>query len=254
MSEFIVLLARSDAKDFMALAKALAAARKTPLQDQMIAAKNCWGILAEHQSETAARQLVQALEASGVESTILPAAFLVQLPKAEPAATMEFIPSAQLVLVAAAAITIDSTTTKSVKEGPSAAQKVLSTAILLGTGLPIKIGGKERTVEKTQHHSDLVFYLDLLYQNPSRRLRIDALHFNYTFLKERKLYQVLGNFKLLVGDLVKAAPKAWQNHGTRVLVENKPLQTMGYGSLTDLERETRWLLTIMEQAPHHGTI
>jgi hypothetical protein len=274
IAPFVVILARPDGREPVVLAKALAAARKTPLQDQMMAAKNGWGILAENLSETDAQNLVQALQASAVERAAIPATSLVQLPEAKPAVTRDSIPTPQLVLVAAAAFTITSTTTKSVKEGPSAAQKVLSTAILLGTGLPIKIGGKERTVEKTQQHSDLVFYLDLLYKEPpatqqggrspdvwrpSRRLRVDALRFNYAFLNERKLYQVLGNFKLLVGDLVKAAPEAWQNHGTRILMENKPpatsaggrspdawrsIQTMGYRSLADLERETRWLLTL----------
>ena len=243
--KFFVLLARQEDRDPMPLAKALASARQPPLQDQMMTAKNSWGILAENLSEADARHLVESLQTAGVESIAKPAESLATLAKAEPAATMESIPTSQLVLIAAAAITTTSTTTKSVKEGPNAAQKVLSTAILLGTGLPIKIGGKERIVEKTQTHSDLAFFVDLLYKDPPRRLRVDALHFNYAFLKERKLYQGLGNFKLLVGDLVKAVPEAWKNHGTRVFMENKPLQTMGYGSLADLERETRWLLTLI---------
>ena len=54
-----------------------------------------------------------------------------------------------------------------------------------------------------------------------------------------------GNFKVLVSDFVQEAPQAWRNHGTRVLLENKPLQTMGYESLEDLERESRWLLTLV---------
>ena len=82
--------------------------------------------------------------------------------------------------------------------------------------------------------------------HPPRRLRVAAEHFDYSFLKERKLYQVMGNFKLLVGDLVKETSEAWQNHGTRVLLEGKPIQTMGYSTLADLERETRWLLTLQE--------
>jgi hypothetical protein len=153
-----------------------------------------------------------------------------------------------LVLVSAAGITLTTTTTKTTKEGPSAAQKILSTGILLTTGLPIKIGGKERVVEKTQQQSELVFYLDLYYGQPLRRRRIDAQHFDYSFLKERKLYFVLGNFKLVLGDLLAAAPAAWRNHGAKVLLEGKPVQTMGYESLADLEREARWLLTLQGRA------
>ena len=248
LSRYLVILAKPIARDPMVLAKALAAARKTPLQDQMMAAKNGWGILAERLNEPEAKELVQKLQQAGVEIIALPDSSLVQLPEAKPAAKIEPLTAARPVLIAAAGITVTSTTTKSVKEGPSAAQKVLNTAILLGTGLPIKVGGKEHTVVKTQQHSDLVFYVDLLYQDPLRRLRVDALRFDYSFLKERKLYQIMGNFKLLIGDLLKEAPEAWQNHGTRVLLEGKPMQTMGYGSLADLERETRWLLTLHGRA------
>ncbi len=230
----------------MALAKALAAVRKTPLQDQMILAKSCWGILTDNLSRAEADVLAQALRQSGVKTVICQTSSIVRLPAAEELTSIPSFPAAKPVLVASAAITITSTTTKSVKEGPSAAQKILSTGIMLTTGLPIRIGGKERTVDKTQHQSDLMFYLDLLYKNPPRRLRVDAQKFDYSFLKERKLYSVLGNFKLLVGDVVKAAPEAWQNHGTRILMEGKPLQTMAYESLADLDRETRWLLTLLE--------
>jgi len=52
--------------------------------------------------------------------------------------------------------------------------------------------------------------MDVLYKNPLRRLRVDAQKFDYAYLKERKLYQMFGNFKLLVGDVMKAAPEAWK--------------------------------------------
>jgi len=241
---FAVLLSDRNSKDPVALAKALAAARKTPLQDQMVFAKSCWGILAENLGQEEAQNLKLSLGQAGVQTIVCPNASLVLLPAAEPAKTIQPLLAAKPVLIAAAAVTVTSTTTKQVKEGPSTAQKVASAGLFLATGLPIKIGGKERTIEKTQHQSDLVFYLDVIYRNPLRCLRVAAEHFDYSFLKERKLYQVMGNFKLVVGDLVKGSPEAWQNHGTRVLLEGKPIQTMGYASLADLERETRWLLTL----------
>jgi hypothetical protein len=242
---FIVLLKNPEPREPMTVAKALAAARKTPLQDQMRTAKSGWGILAENLQEAEAKSLVQELGKSNLSCAAIPASSLAPLPEAKPLLRMEPVVTEGLVLIAAAAVTITSTTTKSVKEGPNAAQKVLSTAILLGTGLPIKIGGRERTVEKKQEHSDVVFYVDLLYEDPTRRFRVDAQRFDYSFLKERKLYQVFGNYKLLIGDLALAVPAAWTNHGTKVLMAGKPIQTMGYDSLSDLERETRWLLTLI---------
>jgi len=228
----------------MAVAKALAAVRKTPVQDQVAAAKSGWGFLAENLSAEEAQSLVDGLSRFGLESASLPVSSLVQLPEARPIGRFDPTLADQLILIATAGITVTSTNTKTIKEGPSAGQKVLSAAILLGTGLPIKIGGTERTVEKTQTQSDRVFYLDLLCKAPLRRWRVDAERFDYSFLKERKLYQIFGNFKLLVDDLVKVVPGAWRNHGTKVLLAGKPLQTMGYDSLADLERETRWLLTL----------
>jgi len=247
-SPFMVLLSRSVVRDPVALAKALASARKTPVQDQMVFAKSCWGIVSEHQTEIEARALAESLRALGVDCLVCPDASLTALPSVEEIKLFQPLAAAAPVLISAAAITITSTSTRLVKEGPSTAQKIASTGLMLATGMPIRLGGKERTIEKKQEHSDQVFYLDVIYKEPARRLRINAHQFDYSFLKERKLYQVLGNFKLLVGELVKGTPAAWQNHGTHVLLEGKPMQTMGYNSLTDLERETRWLLTLLSQS------
>jgi hypothetical protein len=243
-SRHLVILSRPEQRDPMVVAKALAAIRKTPLQDQVTVAKGGWGVLAENLLAAEAEQLVNGLRQAGLESQAVPA--LSPIPDAQPLIRWDPGITNGLGLIAAAGIKLISKTTKTVKEGPTASQKILSAGILLSTGLPIKIGGSERTVEKTQERSELVFYLDLIYKEPGRRLRIDAQKFDYSFLKERKLYFLMGNFKLLIGDLVKAVPAAWSNHGTKVLLENKPIQTMGYDSLNDLERESRWLMTLMQ--------
>src|SRR6266581_4084029 len=109
-SRYAVILARPETRDPMALAKALAAARKTPLQDQMMAAKNGWGILAENIGEEEAKALAQALRSSGVESVVCPSSSLVRLPPAEPTTTYPSASASQPVLIAAAGITITSTT------------------------------------------------------------------------------------------------------------------------------------------------
>jgi hypothetical protein len=242
-TRFFVILTNPAEREPMQVAKAMAAIHKTPMQDQITAAKNGWGILAKNLPAAEAQSLVEKLSQAGLKSKAV--ASLVPLPEAQPLTRWDAAITEKLVLIAAAGVTTTSTTTKTVKEGPNAAQKILSTGILLSTGLPIKIGGTERTVEKTQQHSELNFYLDLIYKDPWRRVRIDAQRFDYSFLKERKLYFLMGNFKLMVGDLTQSAPSAWRNHGTRVLLDNKPVQTMGYESLDDLDRETRWLLTLI---------
>ena len=243
-ARFVVIQLDRDARDPSALAKALAAARKTPVLDQMIVARNSWGIVGEDLAEEEASVLLEILLSSGVASVACPASSLVELPSAEVATTLESLPATRPVLIAVAGITITSTTTATERRGPTGAQKLVSTALMLGTGLPIKLGGRTRAVAKTHQEPTLAFYADLLYQNPLRRMRIAAAKFDFACLKERMLCQAQANCKLLIGDLLRAAPAAWQNHGTRVLLEGKPMRTMGYRSLEDLEREERWLLTL----------
>jgi hypothetical protein len=245
---FAVLLARPSAPEMMTLAKALAAVRRTPVQDQIGTAKSAWGIIAENLPESEAQHLAQGLSAAGISAVAVEQSALVRLPEAKPLAQMDPSAAVDLSLVSVGCFTVTKSTTTKVKEGPNAAQKVLNTAILLGTGLPIKIGGSERVIEKTKTDSDRVFYADLHYGTALRRLRVDAQHFNYAHLKERKLYQVFGNFKLFMSDLLAVAPKAWRNRGAGILLDGKPIQTMGYESLADLERESRWLLTLQSKS------
>jgi hypothetical protein len=103
-------------------------------------------------------------------------------------------------------------------------------------------------VEHTVENNELMFFLDLVFKDPALRLRIDAQSFDFSFLRERKVYNVLGNFKVFVADLAKAAPGAMLNRGARVLVGNKPVREMGYLELEDLDKETRWLLTLIRRA------
>ncbi len=241
---FHVLLAQPERLEPMALARVLAAIRGTPVQDQVLGAKRSWGIVGEDLSEAEARELVGALRAADVECLACRSASLAELPEAEPVTKRDGIPDVPPTLIAAAGITVTSTTKRTVKGGPSPAQKAIGTAIMMSTGIPLKLGGKKRTVQKTETQEDLVFCLDLVYEAPARRLRVVASEFDYSFLGARKLYQALGNCKLLLGEVAEGAPDAWQNHGTQVLRQNQPISTMGYGSLEDLEREERWLLTL----------
>jgi hypothetical protein len=241
---FALIRLERESRDPMALARALAEARSTPVQDQVLAAKRAWGIVAEDLAESEARALAEALKSAGVECAVGPAAALVDLPDVETATTIDALPADRPILIAAAGLTVTTTSRRTEQTGPTGAQKAASAAIMMATGLPIKIGGRKRKVQKTREEKRLAFYLDLHYENPARRLRIDASHFDFSCLEERMLYQAMGNLKLVVRDRVEAAPEAWLNHGTRVLLEGKPIRTMGYEFLEDLDREARWLLTL----------
>jgi hypothetical protein len=228
----------------MTLAKALAQVRGTPVQDQVLEARAAWGIIAEDLPEGEARSLGLALKSAGVECAIGPVSALVDLPPVEPAPTIDALPSTDPSLIAVAGFEVTTSTKKTEEKGPSGAQKAASAAIMMTTGLPIRVGGRKRKVETTEEERHFAFLADLYYEPERRRLRIDASHFDFSCLGDRMLYQALGNLKRFVGDRVASAPEAWVNHGTRVLLEGRPIHTMGYRSLEDLDREARWLLTL----------
>jgi hypothetical protein len=241
---FAVLELERDVHDPMVLAKALAAMRGTPVQDQVLAARRAWGIVADALPKAEATSLALALRSSGVRCAVGPTSALPDLPPPQAAQTLDALPAGRPTLVAVAGLTVTTTSTTTEQKGPSGAQKAASAAILMSTGLPIRIGGRKRGVEKTREEQKLAFHADLFYEGPAARLRIDASHFDFSCLEERMLYQAQGNLKLLIGDVVGGAPEAWLNHGARVLLEGRPIRTMGYESLGDLEREERWLLTL----------
>jgi hypothetical protein len=251
-AEYIVLLSRPESVDVMALARALAAVRKTPLQDQISVAKSAWGIVAEHLPENAARSLCDALNCASIPTTVCEEHSLVALPEPELIRRIEPGWSEGLSLIAAVTFTQSSTTGREKATGPSAAQRLLNTGIFLTTGLPIHVGPKKQVVKSEKTQSELAFYLDLYYTTPMRCRRIDGLQFDYSFLKDRRTYQALANFKQLLQDCVAGSPNALQNLGTRTLVRNQPLTGLGYSSLSDLERESRWLLTLRTRSALYG--
>jgi hypothetical protein len=228
----------------LVLAKALGAVRGTPFHDQVLQAKRAWGIVADDLSAEEAKALGRGLTEAGVACAVGPTAALARLPDAEPIRTVDALPSPHPTLVAVAALTITTETKSTETQGPSGVQKAAGMAIAMATGIPLGIGGKKHKVERTREEQTLQFYADLFYTDPARRLRIGGAHFDFSCLKERMGYQAQANLKVLVGDVVAAAPGAWVNHGTQVLVEGRPIRTMGYASLDDLEREERWLLTL----------
>src|SRR5438132_9031001 len=147
--EYSVILADRGARDPMALAKALAAARNTPLQDQVATARKSWGIVAENLSREEAQSMSNSLAAAAIQNVICPGPSIASLPEAEMATTVSSVLAAKPALIAAAAITISRTTTTKTKEGLGAASKILSAGIMIAIGLHIKISSKERQVEKS---------------------------------------------------------------------------------------------------------
>ncbi|TPW19706.1 MAG: hypothetical protein FD126_2425, partial [Elusimicrobia bacterium] len=129
------------------------------------------------------------------------------------------------------------------------AKKVIKTGITLMTGMPTSLGlapkGPERKIEEV----DQVYVVDLLLKDPAQRVRIEGKRFDFSCLGARKGYTVPANMKILVGHLAAAAPGAALNRGAQVMVDGRPLREMGYDALGDLDRETRWRLTLAALSP-----
>jgi len=241
-----VLLKRPEQFQPAELARALAAIRKVPFQDALLRAKSCWGIVEERMGEEAARDLAARLEEAGLGAAAVPEDRIAVLPPTRLAAKEDFesAPWARAGLLAAAGFCKTESRTVTVREGPGLAQKAASLGIMMATGLPIRIGPKQSEVHRTVESSDLVFYLDLAFRGPEQRLRIDAQDFDYSLLGERMAYGTMTNFRQLVADAAARSPQALRSRGARTILEGRPLREMGYESLADLERESRWLLTL----------
>ncbi|HVO32556.1 MAG TPA: hypothetical protein VMU17_01495 [Elusimicrobiota bacterium] len=251
-------------RDVVSLARVLAAWRGGLFQDHVPAARSARGIIGENLSDDDAGRLVEQCEAAAipvatVTSGDLPvpagAISISRLEWADAAGGLfiytgsdEKLQLRQLGIIASAAITFTTTVTTQVKEGPSVGQKMLNTGIFMATGLPIKFGGKERTVDKTRQESDVRYYADLVLRESGRRYRLDAQRMDYAFLGSRKQYHTFGNFKVVLADLAKEHPGALQNFGTRTLLTHQPVSQLDYAGLSDLDREVRWLLAL---AKHH---
>lgn len=241
---YAVILTNPEHLDVPRLAEALARFNKVAAVDAAPAARRSWGIVADDLEKGRAEALAAELARSGLEGLALPNNLIEDLPQIRPVkAYPEKFAAKPWALVAAAGFRKTVTAAKT-QEGPSMAQKAFGLGLMMTTGLPVGLGGGKKEAAKTQESFDLVFYLDLLRLDAPERLRIDAQDFDYSCLNERKDYNVINNFRTLVKEIALGSPEAFKSRGTSVILENKPVSAMGYDALEDLEKESRWLLTL----------
>ncbi len=263
LMDYSVLLKNEEQLRFGPIGQALAIYRSVPTLDTVNEAKKCWGILTEKISEADAGRLIASLAKYNLLGIPVPQEAMRNLPPViNVDAVDEFEGGIRLVdeneavhdlkgqdvhVIGAAAFR--SVTQKKIeeKQGPTTGQRAASIGIMLATGLPISIGPKKKTIQKTISDTELLFMMEIVAGNPARRFRIEGTHVNYAFLKERMVAGAMGNFRLLLSDAVLRAPQARRSRGTRILLANEPVTGMGYEGIPDLERECRWLLSIPAQ-------
>lgn len=263
---YAVLLADDASLRPADLARVLAAARKAPVLDFMGAMRRAWGIIEERVEKAAALETAHVLESAGFRALAVPAELLEEVTKPERATGLTFsaagltyaereAPAAhaewkRLALVAAAGVTETTSAGAAAPSDPDElAKKVIKTGITLMTGMPTSLGLGPKPVERKGEVTDQAYVVDLFFKDPARRVRIEGGRFDFSCLGARKGYNILANVKVLVGMLSAAAPAAALNRGARVMVEGRPLREMGYDTLADLERESRWRLTLAALKP-----
>lgn len=242
------------------LAEALAKTRGEPLADAARAARNSRGIVATGLSEPESRALAEGLTAGGAAAFAVPESLLEEPPAARELARCEprqdglywtprdgkpaeLAPWSVLTLVAAAAF--KRSTARVVKtEESDLARRALGIGFSLATGLPPSlVGGGKKEVERRVENTEVVFYADFFFG--PLRLRIDAQEFDFSGLGARMAYDAASNLKRFVTLALEAKPAVPRSEGAAILGDNRPLRDMSYAELPDLEREEKWLYTLL---------
>ena len=242
------------------IARALAAARKVPTLDLMGPARRAWGIIEEGVTKAGAEETRRALAQAGLAALAVPAGLLEDLPPPASAASLELsadrlgfcdrqgakdrVPWEALSLIAAAVYTESPGRKAAPEQGPDRGKEILKAGFSLMTGIPTSLGMGPKPAEKTAEAADQVFLLDLYLKAPLARLRIEPRRFDFSCLKARMGYGIGGNLRILLEELTRHAPSAAASRGAKILLEGRPVREMGYDGPQDLDRESRWRLTL----------
>jgi hypothetical protein len=232
--------------------------RACALLEASLAVRKSWGLLSETLSSEESALYAGAFAEVGIPVKAIPSENLVVPPTILPVKALAFstdslaitvqkdemsIPWKRLTGIFAFALAESFSKTVKVTEGPSAAEKIIKTGLSLATGIPLPIA-KKKTVEKKVTSSELNFFLDVIFDEPLARYRVDGQHLGYGFLGPDKAMGAQANFRLLFDQLRLRAPQAFLNKGSRVLAARQPISNMGYETLNDIEKETKWYLSV----------
>ncbi|HND64231.1 MAG TPA: hypothetical protein PKZ00_01560 [Elusimicrobiota bacterium] len=258
MSLFSVLLRDPRGAEFPLVSKILGDFLKVPAIDAQHKARDAWGFLGEKLSAEDAQRLAAAAQAAGAPARVVPESDLAVSPPAQSAngggpendvlrltlgvpAREKRIPLADLQLIALLPLREESSSTVTVKEGPSAGERAAKITLMMTTGIPLPMG-KSKEIKKTVTTGDLTVLADFF--TATERFRVDAGHFGFSGLGESKTWNGLENLKRFVKMILDRRPDVPLNRGGRWVMENKTLATAGYTDRGQFEKECRWLLTL----------
>lgn len=243
--------ARFDAK---AVAALLARRSSLPAESLLPVVRRAWGVQGEPSPAEDAEALAKDLEAAGFAAAAVPVSLLEPVPAptavtkaalggdgfdveaGKAGAARERLTWTHLKVLSAGFVTGSST--KTVVEGPSMAEKATRLGLTVATGLPL-MGGKEKTRRVTQETR--APFVDLVFSDPARRVRVMGAEFDYAALGAKMGYSADLNFRALVAELAARAPGCLRSKGARGVLAKAPSGELAYDSFEDVEREERWL-------------
>ncbi len=251
------LLRASSRFDAKAVAAVLAARSTLSAESWLPVARRSWGILGEPSAAEDAEALAAALTAAGLPAVAVPVALLEEPPAASGVTKAELSGDGFDVVAGRAGVererliwthmkvlsagVLSETGRKTVTEGPSAGEKAVRLGATLVTGLPL-MGGKSKTREVSEERRTP--FIEMIFAEPARRVRILAAEFDYTALGPKMSYSAELNFRTLVAELAARAPGALRSKGARAILAKAPSGELAYESFEDAAREERWLLAL----------
>lgn len=254
-----VLLREPARFDAQTVAVVLAANSKLPAETLLPVVRRGWGIVAEPSSAEDAEALAAALTAAGRPALAAPVSLIEEPPppvvvlkgelagdgfdvdEAKANAPRERLSWSRLRVLAAGQVT--ETSTKTVTEGPSVAEKSVRLGVTLATGIPV--GRGKETQRRVTEERSIPFIEMLFVARPAKRVRIMAAAFDYSVLGPKMGYSAELNFRALVAELAARAPSALRSRGARAILEKAPSGRLAYESFDDAGRELRWLGTLV---------
>jgi hypothetical protein len=252
--DYHVLLGNLEAAKPPLIAEALAKLHGVPAADMAQAARRSWGFALESASKEKAEALVGHLAAKKLESFVLPANLVEELPARADLPTLSLADPhfeaggqrrswSNVSVIAACALTRTVTHTRPGEPESTMADKALKLGLMM-SGLPTGLAPKTPQGPVKSSETEFSFHALLVVSEPAAVLHLDCDRFDYSCLGEKMGYNALLNFKALLTELKSRAPKALVNRGFEALRLSAPVAALGYEALADLEKESRWLTTL----------
>ncbi len=240
------------------VAAALAKRSSLPAETLLPAVKRGWGLVAEPSAAEDAEALAADLSAAGQPAVAVPVSLIEEVPPAVSVTKADLSGDGFDILsgrgnaaherllwshlsVLSAGVVIESGL-KTVTEGLSLAEKSVRLGVTMATGLPL-LGRKGKTRQVSQEKRTP--FIELIFRAPARRVRILADGFDYAALGEQMSYSAELNFRALTAALAARTPGCLRGRGARAVLAKAPSGELAYESFADVEREERWLATLV---------